>query len=396
MIRLMTSLLMLCALARTAIAEPKPAGSEQPYQLVRTLQLLQDQIARGSIEAHGAQLALLAHIGERLLTIEPTVWNDPRNARAPIVFMLSGGQPQVVRSLLDRGHVSREDKLLLGALAYVEGREREAAVAFRDVDARTLPATVGGHVALVQSALVIRQDLRAAIAHLDDARLLMPGTLVEEAALRREIFVAGQFDDFDKFEFLAIQYIRRYRESVYAGNFRQRFALALTRFSFAQNPAYFPRLAKMLEHLDVNSRRTLYLLISRTAVVRGRPAMAQLAADEAAALASDGSEERERARLYRASARVVTDGYDKGIAELRDISRAKLAPRDVELLDAALSLAGHMRKAAPAPDPIADDQSPPPAPPAPPRLDIKSSAEALTRAQKMLGDLDVLLKETKR
>ena len=56
------------------------------------------------------------------------------------------------------------------------------------LNARSLPPTLGAEIALVQSALVAQNDLKATIERLDEARLLMPGTLVEEAALRREIF----------------------------------------------------------------------------------------------------------------------------------------------------------------------------------------------------------------
>jgi chemotaxis protein MotC len=406
------------ALAGVLLFNSPQAGAQEAsaaYQLVRTLQLLQDKLASGHIDAHDAQTKLLAHIGEAFLKIDPSAWRDPRNARAAVIFLLSGGHPRIIRSLLDRKALDSGDKLLLGALAYVEGREAEALQALKDLDPHSLPPSVGGQVALVQSALLVRQELKGAVKRLDEARLLSPGTLVDEAALRREIFLAGQIDDFDKFEWLSVQYIRRYRDSIYAGNFRQRFAIALSRFSFAQDPKNFPRLAGILEHLDVPSRRTLYLLIARTAVVRGKPQMARLAADQAFALSADGSAEKERARLYRAAAVIVTDDYEAGVAELGDIAPAQLVGRDLELLEAAQTLARNLRKPLPAvapPDPApAQAQAPAVAeapaaaravpvavsvPPAPPRLDVKRSDEALVHAHKALGELEVLLKEKAR
>jgi chemotaxis protein MotC len=383
----------LASLAAPAAAQPvdTPGSPPEPYRLVRTLQLMQDQVARGSIEAHGAQMTLIARIGEDFLAADARLWQEGRNARAAVVFLLSGGHPQVVRRLLDRKHLDSGDKLLIGALAYIEGREADAAELLRGVDPRTLPASLSGQIALIQSALLVRQDVKAAISRLDDARLLMPGTLVEEAALRREVFVAGQADDFEKFEALAIRYMRRYRQSIYAGNFRQRLALALTRFGFAQDERYFPRLSAMLENLDADSRRTLYLLIARTAVLRGKPAMARLASEQAATLTADGSRERERASLYQAAARIVTDGYEKSVAELRNVDRRQLSPRDVELLDAVLTLAGQMRK--PTPDPKVGESSPPPSPP---RLDVRSSDETLVRAGKSMGEVDLLLEKKSR
>jgi chemotaxis protein MotC len=383
--------LILTTIAGAAWAQPEaaPQSSREPYQLVRTLQLLQDQVAQGSIEAHGAQVTMLARIGDELLAVDQETWRDRRNAHAAVVFLLSGGHPQVVRTLLDRKYIDAGDKLIVGALAYIEGREREAAEFLRDLDPRALPATLGGQIAIVQSALSVRQDVKAALARLDDARLLMPGTLVEEAALRREVFVAGQSDNFEKFEALATGYMRRFPNSIYAGNFRQRLALALTRFGFAQDDRYFPRLAAMLDHLDADSRRTLYLLIARTAVLRGKPTMAQLAADQAAALAGPRSREHERARLYRAAARVVTERFEASLSDLREIDRTLLSPRDVELLDAAVVLAGHLRKSTP----HANEAGPPPAPPG---IDVRSATEALERARTKLGELDALFEKQVR
>ena len=158
----------------------------------------------------------------------------------------------------------------------------------------------------------------------------MPGTLVEEAALRREIFFAGQVDDFDKFETLAVQYFRRYRHSIYAGNFRQRFALSVARFSFVQRADRFPRLVAVLDHLDRTSQRALYLLIARTALVRGKIEMTDLAAERIAALTEDGSADRTRARLYRAAARVVTEGHEQALLDLQQIDASRLAEQDAE------------------------------------------------------------------
>jgi chemotaxis protein MotC len=385
--------LILTTFVGTARAQPETASqtSRDPYQLVRTLQLLQDQIAQGSIEAHAAQVTMLARIGDEFLAVDRESWRDRRNANAVVAFLLSGGHPQVARTLLDRKYIDAGDKLVIGALAYIEGRERDAAEALRDLDARTLPATIGGQIAIVQSALLARQDVKAALARLDDARLLMPGTLVEEAALRREVFVAGQSDDFEKFEALAIGYMRRFPNSVYAGNFRQRLALALTRFGFAQDDRYFPRLAAMLENLDTDSRRTLYLLIARTAVLRGKPNMAQLAAEQAAGLSEAGSRELERARLYRAAARVVTERFEASLSDLRGIDRKLLSPRDIELLDAAAVLAGHLRK--PNQEAKANEPNPPPAPPS---IDVRSATEALARARAHLSELDALFEKQVR
>lgn len=394
-----------CAVVSRAGAAEAPAlaAHAQPFEMVRTLQALQEQIARGSIEAHAVQNGLLLKIGERFQTVDPKLWQEPRNARSAVIYLLSGGQPAVIRKLLALDPPPQiEDRIIRGALAYVEGQENQALELLRGVNARALPATLGAQIALVQSALVVRHDMKAALRLLDDARLLLPGTLVEEAALRRQIFLVGQMDDVDKFEALSIQYMRRFRHSVYAGNFRQRLAIALTRFSFAQNTAQFPRLVKMLDHLDPSSRRSLYLHVARTAVVRGKLTMARLASEQAMKLAPVGSPEYERAKLYGAMALLVTDEYPDGNRQLKEVDTARLPPRDTELLDVARTLARQVRvgpvaapaRAAEAAAPSSPSpQAPRQAARAAARIDLTSSDETIGRAQQMLSEVDELLKE---
>lgn len=391
--RIIAAALLACL--GSAHAQSADDQMREPYQMVRSLQMLQDQIARGDLEAHNSQPALLKRLGESFLKADAVVWKEPRNSRAAVTFLLSGGSPQVVASLRSRNVLNIDEAIVDGAIAYVEGRTDEAKSKLAGIKPRSLPAALGAEIALVQSALVAQDDLKAAITLLDEVRLMMPGTLVEEAALRREIFIVGQDDDFDKFEALAVRYFRRYRHSVYAGNFRQRFALSVARFSFVQRPDRFPRLVAVLDHLDRASQRALYLLIARTALVRGKTEMTALAADRVLALSDDDSAERVRARLYRAAARVATSAHSAAIAELEQIDKAKLSERDVELQTAALAIGLNVRKALPEAKAKSDGSSEAKTAMRP-RIDFSRSLAAVDRAQKLLDASREQLKEKTR
>ncbi|SEH76064.1 chemotaxis protein MotC [Tardiphaga sp. OK245] len=391
--RIIAATLLACL--GSAHAQSVDDQMREPYQMVRSLQMLQDQIARGDLDAHNSQPALLKRLGENFLKADAAVWKEPRNSRAAVTFLLSGGSPQVVASLRSRNVLNIDEAIVDGAIAYVEGRTDEAKSKLANIKPRRLPAALGAEIALVQSALVAQDDLKVAIALLDEVRLMMPGTLVEEAALRREIFIVGQDDDFDKFEALAVRYFRRYRHSIYAGNFRQRFALSVARFSFVQRPDRFPRLVAVLDHLDRASQRALYLLIARTALVRGKTEMTVLAADRVFALSDDDSAERVRARLYRAAARVATSAHSTAIAELEQIDKAKLSERDVELQTAALAIGLNVRKALPEAKARSDGSSEAKTAMRP-RIDFSRSLAAVDRAQKLLDASQEQLKEKAR
>ncbi len=378
----------LSLMATRAFAEPAPPSGE-PYELVRALQAVQDGIANGDTAAHGSHIALIRQIGEKFLASDPGVWSNPQNGQAVVIYLLSGGAPQIVRKL-PRDKINVDARLFEGALAYVEGRQEEARDLLKNVEPRTISSGMGGQVALVQGALFAQSQASLAIERLDDARLLLPGTLIEEAALRREILLVGQAEDFDKFEFLTLAYIRHYRNSVYAGDFWQRFSTGLTQSSLALDDRRFARVAALLEQIDRTSRLKLYLVIARAALVRGRLTVARLAGERALTLSADATTERERAHFLRGASRTLTDEYDGGFAELKALDRSKLPERDILLLNATLQLALDVRK------PIASASAAAPAdkpPPTPARIDLASSDATLARAKAQLGELELLTKD---
>lgn len=318
-----------------------------PYELVLQLQEVQDAIARGSKEAFLAQRPLLVRI-EREFELAPAgVWQDSRNAAALVTYVLSGGKPMLLRKLLAQDPPPAIDEgLMRGALAYVEGRVDEASTILLSIDARSLPPSMAGQAAIAQAALVVGTDPQRAEGYLAIARLLSPGTLAEEAALRREIVVAAELQNTDHFENLARQYMDRYRHSVYAGNFRQRFAAALTRMKLLDDPSQFPRLDDILAELEPEARRELYVIVARAAVVQGKTKAAQFAAERAIALAEPGSPDLARATLYRAAAMLVEpDGLEPTRAALKTVDRAVLEPSDQDLYDVVATTADLIRTA---------------------------------------------------
>lgn len=353
MIRSILLLVALLSAEPLVAAEARPDGIP-PFEMVRTLQTLQAQIAGGNAAAVAAQRELLAVMEKTFLAADPAVWQDGRNARAAVAYTLSGGSPRLMRSLLALNPpIAVDADLATGALAYIENREDEARKRLSPIDARALPMSLGGQVALVQAGLVAREDLPKAIRLLDDARLLMPGTLVEEAALRREVFLVAQTGNLDRFEFLSQQYLRRFGTSIYAEDFRQRFATAIARLGIADGDDRFPRLEAILKSSDPENQRALFLQLAQAAVVHGKLATARSAAADAAGLAPLGGGDAMRAGLYDSAASI---GPGKDIGEVRKrlaaLNRRQLGRRDVDLLDAAIAVADAVGEVPATPAPL--------------------------------------------
>jgi chemotaxis protein MotC len=318
------------------------SAEPQPFEMARTLQLLQDDVAHGGRAALEAQQKLLGVMAERFVAMPPQTWKDRKNIAALIVHVLSGGGPGALGLMIERRAIAESDlPLAKGALAYAEGRNDEASALLLPIDARTLLPELGGHVALAQSSLVGDKDPKAASRFLDTARLLAPGTLVEEAAIRREIIAATKDGDIEKFESLSRQQITRFANSVYAGAFRHQLAESIVRLDYGAGR--LDRLREMVATLEPSDQRDLYLMIARQAVVEGRMIVARFAADQAANLPGTTIPDTARAQLYAAAALIVTNDFETAREKLKAIDGRTLDHEDSDLLARALNVADQLR-----------------------------------------------------
>jgi chemotaxis protein MotC len=344
----------VCLATALALAVAAPSAKAQaqsgqgaapapPYQLVRTLQSLQNEAAAGNRAAHAAQGKLLRDL-EQAMTAQPAeVWDDPRNTRAAVQYVLSGGQPGVLADLVRRGEPAGLPKgLAEGALAYVMGDSGQARSLLGSLDPASLHESLAGHLALVQATLILRNDQKRALQLLDQARLLAPGSLVEEGALRRAVFIAAEINDLDRLEKATAQYMRRFDRSVYAEHFRQSFATGLVRFDVGRDPEKFPRLVATLRAFDREQQRAVLLIIARDALVRGRFEQARRAAEEVARIPGADQATIARASLYRAASRIGIDPGDGALETLRKIDANRLPPDEKDILQTALRVASHI------------------------------------------------------
>ncbi|MGA3303690.1 MAG: hypothetical protein ABSC72_10425 [Methylovirgula sp.] len=380
------------------------ALTKEPYEIVRSLEALHDQMALGSKASQAEMPGVLRQLGTRLMAEDPMVWRDPRNAHAVVVYILSGGEIKVARAVLESGKISAADRQLIeGALAYLEGDKDQAKSLLNPIDPRTLEPGLGSHVALAQAALLAEDNFAKAMNLLDMARVFAPGTLVEDAALRREVFLAEEAGDFDKFIAMSDQYFRRFRRSVYADSFHRSFAVSLTRIAQNGEDQQLAALGDLLNSLSTHEQLHLYLEVAQYSLLSGKVAVAKWAGEKAALFAQKDSAEMRRATLYDGAASVLTTDYDHGVSQLRAVASEHISRDEAVLDDAALDLAGKIRQWPQGP--AAKNAPPPPDGPVdltPPRDaskdlpsglndTVNSSEAAMAEAQKALADSDALL-----
>lgn len=300
----------------------------------------------GDLEAKSKLPKLVSQIADRLLAADRAVWREPRNARAAIIYTLSGGQPRVVRKILEYAIAPEpEATVMAGALAYVEGRAAKAKQVLMSVDAMTAAPAVAGYLALTQAALIAAEDPGRALGLLDEARVVAPGTLIEEAALRRSAFLADETGNLDRFIASSGQYMRRFQHSVYADSFRARFAESAARFGLTSDPVRRQKMTSFLNELDSPDQLKLYLSIAETGILKGKIEQASFAAGQAIRLSDETGLEADRAQLYEATTMILARSPEAGLSELAKIDASRLPRRDAELKDVVAKMGAKIQKA---------------------------------------------------
>ena len=315
---------------------PAVEESKQPYVRVRQLRRIQDQVAKGSIAAYDQQKTMFRELSEEFRALPPEVWDDTRNVRSAVYFVLTGGDPRVLYAMLEREtpiYVPR--RLIRGTLAYGEGRTVDAKASLDKVDPDLLAPELQGLVALIRGTLLAKNEPKKAIAFFDKARLFAPGTLVEESALRQQILLVAAEGNMERYDFLASAYARRFPRSLFARNFRRQLFAGIAKQFFKGEEQWISRTETEMQRLPPGERAGLYLSIAEEATKGGHIKIAQFAASEAAKLYPPGSKELDRARLYEGAVLAATIERDRGIELLAKVRPVVLKPADRELYEAA-------------------------------------------------------------
>ncbi|TPJ69505.1 chemotaxis protein MotC [Mesorhizobium sp. B2-7-1] len=331
--------LLLLAAAPTSSAFAQDAL--QPYQLVRSLQLIQDRIAGGDHAALPMQAKLLEMIDARMRDANAEDFKEPKNFRALLVYGMSGGNPVTVAAAASRAITDPQSLAIAkGVVAYLSGRPAEAIDMLKPIDPMSVPADLGAFLALVKGSLLATDDPAAALTLLDEARLLSPGTLVEEAALRRSVGIAAAQGDAARFALASTQYVASYLYSPYASQFADAFVSGVITLHMAISQ---DKIADITSIMDPEREKVIYLRIARHAAIDGMTELSAFASAKAElGRNGNGNQDDPRTQLYSSLSTMTSASVDEVRAKLGKIDRGKLSQSDRELLDAARAVAGEV------------------------------------------------------
>jgi chemotaxis protein MotC len=333
-------LLMAAGLASVSLAVAPASGQSvgdlAPYAMLRSLQFVQDSVVLGDHSAAEMQRYMLGTIDQRLRTADASIFDDPRNVDAALVYAMSGGNPATLEFLASRDVAGNFDNRVADALRkYLGGKGTLVAKTLSEMATEYRDEKIGPYLALVSGNVAVTKDPKGALVSYDWARLTAPGTIIEEAALRRSVAITVEAGMVDRALAYSTKYARRFIHSPYASQFADFFVdLVVGHFGEIDEGD----VDGALEFMDADRRREVFLRIARAANIAGKNDLARLASAKAEALNGNRSPAA-LARLYGGMADISTKDIGEAIQALKDVPEETLSPRDRALRLAAKAVA---------------------------------------------------------
>lgn len=321
-----------------AMTPPEDSGDTAPYKMLRSLQFVQDSVVLGDHSATEMQRFMLGTIDTRLRAVDPAVFDDDRNVDAALIYAMSGGNPQTLEYLVARDVNGYFDNRVTDILRkYLSGKGLLVAKTLVETAQEYKDKKIGPYLALVGGNVTIARSPEDALKLYDLARLNAPGTIIEEAALRRSVAICVDKGLIDQGLQYSQRYVRRFLHSPYASQFADLFVKLLVEHD---HDVKTTDVVGILSFMDEPRQREIYLRIARAAAISGKGELARMAAARAQALSGDSKNAfGALADFYGGMAAIPTDKVDTAARDISTISDTELSPRDQILRAAARSVA---------------------------------------------------------
>lgn len=384
----------VAALPGSLRADADADADARPHEIVRELTILQNSVARGNLEAFRSQKQRLAAASKLLLSAPVDTYREhPASARAAIKFALSGGPPTALERLVEGAHLPASLELVgRASLAYAQGRKKEANNLFKDVDVRTLDRSLGGHVALVRGLSIGGREPNEVIENLELAYVLSPGTLVEEAALRRLIALAAEIEDWDRFDRLTLRYLRRFPRSIYSSGLFSQISTVLAKGNYGGSPEKTATMTAILQRIPDRVLVAVLKKTARLALQFGHTQTAEKVVEfaKASTLLKDGA--GDAWKVVSAATLIVGEDRERGVKMLEEVDPAGLSGDYEQLFNASRELSQAIVRWPDVPVDLKEE----PKSEAEPQSNMNGGRERLSRAMALIEASDQLIEDVEK
>ena len=308
----------------------------QPWKLLRAIQRQQDRIVFGEKDAAKAYQILLVQSANWMNNLDDQTWQNERNLNALAAHILIGGKVELGYKALQKTKLAEEETLLLrAAIAYSEREVAKAHELISTIDHFSLPPSIAGQVALAKAMIYSSSDLVKAASYLKQARLLAPGTLIEEAAIRRAIRIASELKAADDIKYLYRTYLRRFSSSHYFADFLRNVSYAFVEISEGSGNSIIPEFENFIHALDKDQQTKVAIYVARRATITGRFELSRWVTDFAIKRVETGSKVHTRLMLYAVASRnTILGETENTLLTAKSINMEHLGKYDKKILEA--------------------------------------------------------------
>lgn len=304
----------------------------EPYVAYRQLQDERDKAAFGAVAIDGE----LAKVVERFIASVNSAevdWSDHRNANALVMFLLTGGEARQVSAAIAAASKNGTDSSLINkSLAFATNDRRAKPEEFVAIDPKIVSPEVAGAVAFAEARLLAGYDRFRAVEKLIAAAILAPGGLIEEAALRQQLFLLDKKADVVRVERIASRYLGRFPKSRYVENFLQRFRKLIEDMWIERQGGTRSDLIEMVDGLPPEFRSDTLMRMARSSLLRGDHEGARISIGTVCDEKRGSARHQARCQLYR----WLATGF--GRSETEDDASAIAEANAVDLSDEDLLL----------------------------------------------------------
>ena len=194
---------------------------------MREITLLQTEMAVGTVDAPQKLKLAMLKVPKLIAEIDPSKATSSE-VQAIALYVLSGGEPSVILKLLKAETLSKEQRELLeGVFSYSTADTGKAVDKLTPIDAKQFDVILNAQLTIAHAQLATAANRSNSIRQLAYAADIVPGTLIEEAAIRRIVARMNHKSNVDQFFYWSGRYLRRFPRSLYYHDFESSFVAAV-------------------------------------------------------------------------------------------------------------------------------------------------------------------------
>ena len=307
-------------------------------QAMRKISKLQSEMAMGHKNAPQALKTEMLRVPKLIAEMEVSKLTSSEIQSAAL-FVLSGGDPSVVARFLQAASMSVEQRALL------EGVANYATADFSKASERLLPlnpnqfeTTLNAQLTIAQVQLTAPANSPNIINRLAFAANIVPGTLIEEAAIRRIIPHLSRKGEVNSLLYWTQRYLRRFPNSLYYRDFEVSFVDAIVSMANDKLEWDETSLASTFRAAGENRTARLAREILLRVIQSGNTAGCVLVAKALDKSFGSGSDKFSESEVLIEICR-VTELDEKNLADLKLIDPSKLDEAVKQNLVKAIAMA---------------------------------------------------------